>query len=436
MTQDHLSLFLSIIFLNFLSFLTYGIPVAYFPNVAKNRGISAMVVGVIFSMYPLGAFFSGFHVGKMLDKWDRKKVIIYSQLVMGLSIITFGLSSLIDDNFLFVAIALLTRTSQGGSLGAYQTAAYAYVPEFWPDEIELRVGLLEMTVGFGIGAGPLIGAMIYGVLGYLSIFIGPGVIIACIGSVVAYFILPQNKKREESYEETLSIKASFSRKEMWYTFTAMIFNYIPFTLIMPELENEVVEKGGSPEKASLVFACNQLGYALAIAVLIISRQKNAKAIYFVGLILTIVSMVIMGSDEIISVSNENHLFLLAFGMFLIGIVNALALIPSISEFISILETIFPDTSKHLIDNMASGVFTAAISCAEFIGPILGGILSDFYGFSMNCLIYGVIVFFFLIMYGWDGQGMKAFMKVVRRRDSKKEEGRAIEIELLETRFML
>jgi len=434
MNQSHLSLFLSIIFLNFLSFLTYGIPVAYFPNVAKNRGISAIVVGIIFSMYPLGAFFSGFLVGKMLNIWDRKKVIIYSQIIMGLSIIIFGLASLLPMNFFFVTLALITRTSQGGSLGAYQTAAYAYVPEYWPDEIDLRVGLLEMTVGFGIGAGPLIGALIYGVLGYLSIFIGPGVIIACIGSVVGYFILPPNRKREETYEETLSIKASFRSKEMWYTFMAMVVNYIAFTLIMPELENEVVEKGGSPEKASIIFACNQLGYALAIAILIISQLKNTKAIYFLALIFTIISMIIMGSDELFTVSNDFHLILLGFGLFLIGIVNAFSLIPSISEFISILERIFPDANKNLIDNMASGIFTAAISSAEFIGPILGGILSDLYGFSMNCLIYAVVVMVFLIIYGWDGKGLEAFIKWIQRDGSKKEV-KAIEIELLETKLI-
>lgn len=411
MDSKNFSFFISIVFLNFLSFTAYGLPVAFFPNIAKNHGISAFLVGVIFSMYPLGGFVFSFIIGKMLNRWERKQVIIYSQILMGISIIIFGYSQIFEENFLFVFIALFSRTAQGIAVSCYQTAAYAYIPEYWPEEIDVRIGLLEMTVGFGVGTGPLIGAFLYNFFGYSSVFLIPGIVIGLCGFSLAYCVLPKDKKKEKDGEpETLSIMESFGDRDMWYCFLVLVINYGAFTLIMPEMENKIIFLGGRPETASFCLACSQLGYIICIVFLIYTKFDKRRFLFFVAIILTFIGLVLLGFDEIAPISNNLALVLITIGLFFLGVVSGFSLIPNISENLFILQKIFPNKAQNLKDNMASGIFGAAIALAEFHGPIIGGLLSDNYGFSKSCLIYSLFVLLFFIFYAFHGGGIKHFFE--------------------------
>ena len=439
MEKSHLALFASLILLNFLSFSTYGIPITFFPNVAETRGISGILVGLIFAMYPMGAFCCGLIVGKMLTKWERKRVIIFSQILMGLSILIFGMANLSDNNSVFITIALVTRATQGIALGSCQTAAYAFVPEYWPEEIDFRIGLLEVTVGFGIGTGPLIGALIYSIWGYLAIYILPGVIIMVFGSVLAYFTLPLNKQKDQNEkEETLSLKKSFSHRDMVYNFFVLVVNYGGFTLIMPDLENKVISIGGSPQIASILFACNQVGYIIGIALLMVYKVKNRKGIFFVAWLLSIVSLLLLGIDTFVLISDELVLVLIGMGTFVSGFVCAFSLVPFVSESISILHSIFPEKKSEVLDNMASGFFTAAISLAEFHGPLLGGYLSENFGFSKGCLFYAIGVFVFFIIHATHGEGFKAVYEWRQngRKSMETDDNSGIEVKFLENNNIL
>lgn len=433
MESKNFSFFLSIIFLNFLSFAAYGLPIAFFPNIAKNHGISALIVGVIFSMCPLGGFVFSFIVGKMLNRWERRRVIIYSQILLGISIIIFGFSQVFDSNFLFVFIALLSRTTQGIAVSCYQTAAYTYIPEYWPEEIDLRIGLLEMTVGFGIGTGPLIGAFLYNLFGYSSVFHVPGIIIGFCGSILAYYILPNdNKKEQEGEPETLSIMESFSDRDMWYCFLVLVIDYGAFTLIMPEMENKIIFLGGRPETASFCLACSQLGYILCIVFLIYSKFDKRRFLFFMANFLAFIGLVFLGFDELVPISNNLALVFITIGIFFLGVVAGFSLIPNISENLFILQKIFPNKAQNLKDNMASGIFGAAIALSEFHGPIIGGFLSDNYGFSKSCLIYSLFVLLFFILYAFHGRGLNYFLETFRLfAKDRKQDRNDLEMKIIE-----
>ena len=157
--------FLSLVILNFLNYCTYGIPVTYFPQVAKQKGLMDYAIGIIFAMYPLFSFILSFAVVKLLNKWDRRTVIKCSEITLGLSTLLFGFSVYFSNQPLFILTALIGRGIQGMSIGAYITSSYAYVPEYWPDEIDQRITILEMFLSCGIGCGPLLGSFLYEIWG-------------------------------------------------------------------------------------------------------------------------------------------------------------------------------------------------------------------------------------------------------------------------------
>ena len=169
--EKGLSLYISLIILNFLNFCTYGIPITYFPQVAKMRGLMDYAIGLIFAMYPLCSFISSFIIFKMLNRFDRQQVIKCSQIVLGLSTLMFGFSTYFSHNSVFIFFAVIGRGFQGMAIGSYTIASYAYVPDYWPEDIDQRIIILEIFLSFGIGVGPVLGSLIFEIWGYISIYI-------------------------------------------------------------------------------------------------------------------------------------------------------------------------------------------------------------------------------------------------------------------------
>lgn len=78
-------LFPALVALNFLNFSTYAIPATFYPAIAKEKGVSSFVVGLIFSMYPLGSFLSGLYIGKKLSFYNKKNLITFAETNLGIA---------------------------------------------------------------------------------------------------------------------------------------------------------------------------------------------------------------------------------------------------------------------------------------------------------------------------------------------------------------
>lgn len=422
MEKKYTTLYISLIFLNFLNFFTYGLPITYFPNVAKIKGLYDFEIGLIFSAFPMFSFIFGFVIGKYMSALGRANVIKYSQISLGISTLIFGFSSLIPEHLLFMLITFISRGVQGLSMGAYQTAAYSYIPEYWPNEIDKRIIIMEIFLGFGIGMGPLVGAAFYEMWGYISIFIIPSILISILGFFVALYVLPDsneenlqlNKKGDTNFqeqEESLSITNVFIKKDIIYIFVAMVFVFTCITLIMPEFENKVISLGETPEIASCIYFFQQVGYILSCIYLFCGNINNQKILYFFSLLLTIISLWLFGFDAIISFNNQSILILMCVSFFILGLSTALSLIPFISANILILKREFPNSSDKAVNNMSAGLFNGSIALAEFSGPIFGGILCDLFGFSKCCLLFSGICLLFLLMFTFHWKGYKFFSKL-------------------------
>ena len=418
MNKQNLLLFVCLVFLNFLSFCTYGIPITYFPKVATDRGLHDYAVGMIFSMYPLFAFIFSFIVGKMLKKWNKKWIVRLSQLLLGCATLLFGFSYMFPYMSMFVVFAIIGRSLQGLSIGAYQTAAYAYIPEFWPDEIDQRICCMEISVAFGIGMGPIISSMIYS-MGYVWIYIIPSIIIIVLGSIISVVVLPAKGPLTsmqlielEKDVEVISVKQSLCNKDMLYTFFSVVMNFTSFTLIMPGFELKILEMDETPEIGSVIFAFVQVGYGLGCGILLIFTLANRRGVFFLGILFNIFGLWMLGIDEIFSMTHVLYLVLMGVGLFIVGLTCAMTMIPNFSENISILKKIFPNHPEDVLINMSSGIFTAAISLAEFQGPIIGGVLSDFYGFSKCCLYFSFAVMAFFLLFTFHFKGYEYFGKFI------------------------
>jgi len=409
--QKGSGLFISLIILNFLNFCTYGIPVTYFPQVAKKKGLMDYAIGIIFSMYPLFSFIFCLIVVKMLNRLDRRHVIKYSQMALGLSTLVFGFSTYFSHNSLFILTALIGRGVQGMSIGAYTTSSYAYVPDYWPEEIDKKIIILEIFLSFGIGVGPLLGSLIYEIWGYISIYVVPGILIFVVGVLLAHFFFPaceRHQSKDDEKKEVLNFGESFKIKEIIYLILIGVINLTSFTLIMPEFENKIVDLNETPQVASIIFSMQAIGYVLGCIIQLICKFENRQGLFFLSLIFNLLSLLFLGSDELVQIDNFYILICMGIGLFIMGWAIAFSMIPFISEAILILKRHFPNRQEETLSNMASAMFNAAIAVAEFQGPIIGGILEDFIGFSLCCLVFCVVSLLFFILFATHGNGFHAF----------------------------
>ena len=95
------------------------------------------------------------------------------------------------------------------------------------------------------------------------------------------------------------------------------------------------------------------------------------------------------------------------------------MVPSIPEFMSVGKEIYPKHHESVGD-MASGLFNAAYSAGALLGPILGGVLDENFGFARAESIYGIVNLGYLFIYLSVGEGMKAFWSKEKNDVAKKD----------------
>ena len=267
--------------------------------------------------------------------------------------------------------------------------------------------------------GPIISSIIYS-LGYIWIYIIPSIIIILLGSIISLVVLPEKGpltsaqfiELEMRESETLSVKESVCNKPMLYAFFAVVMNYTSFTLIMPGFELKILEMGEGPEIGSVIFAFVQVGYGLGCGILLVFSVENRRGIFFMGIFFNMIGLWLLGIDQIFPMGHIHYLVIMTIGLFIVGLTSASTMIPNFSENISILKKIFPNNQEDDLINMSSGIFTAAISLAEFQGPIIGGILSDYFGFSYCCLIFSLAVLLFFLLFCFHFKGYLDFEKLI------------------------
>ena len=123
------------------------------------------------------------------------------------------------------------------SIAAFLTAACAYIPEYWPDEIDRRIGWIYISATVGIVAGPLIGSMLFQ-LGYIWIYIIPSLLIIFIGNIICSFVFPS---------KNLAVAA----------------------------------------KATVIYVIGQMGYVVGCVILLFFKVENRRGMFYISVFLNI-----------------------------------------------------------------------------------------------------------------------------------------------------
>lgn len=383
---------------------TFLVPIM--PDFLLSKGVSLSLIGFILSFYQVTYFFTSLYMGKNLIKFSKKKIMVLGQTMLiisnlSLSFINYNLSTIP-----IIIVSSFLRLLQGTSLACVCSAIYAYVPILFPLDLDKKYAMIEISLGSGMALGPVLGGFLYEYMDFTWSFLIMTFVYTAVALTLFPFLLRFNLKMEiddlennetEIKNPPLRTRDIIRNKDFYLTFFVFILNYNCYNLIQPGFSQHINNYGGSEDTVGIIFGLGDLTYAMTgfLLVRFISKINiKRKFLFLFGGFMSMISLLILGPEDYTYLPKS--LTVVAIGMGILGFSQMFYTATLIPEFIDILKTI--DENAEGNEEMACGLFNASVAGTEFIGAILGGILTDNLGFSRGMAVYAMVLLGYLIFF--------------------------------------
>jgi len=155
-----------------------------------RKGLPLPYVGIVYVMLAVVGALGQLFGGAASDKLGRRKVMVFSQIGSGFALVLMGMSFLISGYFVFIVMSLFQNFFGSSNMAAFN----AYVGELGSDQNGMIRGYSRMRIGINVGwaAGPLIGGVLIGYLGFKNTWIISGLIV--LASSVLFLFLKAKQR--------------------------------------------------------------------------------------------------------------------------------------------------------------------------------------------------------------------------------------------------
>lgn len=109
-----------------------------------------------------------------------------------------------------------------------------------------------------------------------------------------------------------------------------------------------------------------------------------------------VACFLVGPSKLFGIYNSPAFIL--FGLAIMGFGAGMIVIPVLPEMIECIEYKHMDFDDDHLHNVISGLFIAFQGIGETLGPVLGSVLEDQFGFRSALDFAGILVFVFMVFY--------------------------------------
>lgn len=345
-------------------------------------------------------------VGVFIDRWDRKKVMIYADafIALGALAMTFVLKE--TSNLMWIYVLLACR-SVGNAFHAPSMQAIA--PLLVPEKELLRVsGINQMLQSVSSIAGPAVGTL---AITYFSIanVLYLDVIGAVAGIVSLLFVsIPKLKIEAKSSISTViselkdGFRAIHSRRDLAFLFLySMIATFVimPIAVLFPLLTTG--HYAGGKWEMSLIEIVWGIGMLAGGSLLGAMRMNIAKVI------LVNAMHIFLGLTFVLSGAFPVSWFI---GFVLMTALGGVSMSIFSAAFMT---TIQEEVAPELLGRVFSLYFSIAL-LPSMIGLLFTGIIAEIIGVANAFIISGVV----LIVVGILSFGTPALMRLGRKEPSK------------------
>lgn len=371
---------LTIFLVVFIDLLGFGIILPLLPYIAEKYSAGPFQIGMLTATYSFFQLIASPILGRLSDRYGRKKLLIISQLGSAVGYLILGLAG----NLPLLFLSRIIDGATGGNI----SIAQAYIADVTTKENRARgMGMIGAAFGLGFIFGPAIG-------GFLSRFSysAPAYFATAISLLTVLTTIFFLKETVNEKQAKVSSKTKLNFEEFRKVLSIYPIGILIITFFVVNLASSVQQGNFALwTQKTFNYGPTQNGWLFAyigiIAVLVqlkvlpfLTKKFNEKNILYISLVFLFLSLILIPlipTPIFLYVS----LFFLPFGM---GLSN-----PTIQALAS--ENVPKEEYGGTL-----GFLQSAGSLGRIIGPIIGGIIFQSMGKDNAFYFAGFIVLIILI----------------------------------------
>ncbi|MBL4935694.1 MFS transporter [Clostridium sp. YIM B02515] len=388
--------------------LFIGKLVSQFGDVIYNMAIGWYILSVTSSAIQMSIYMAlgtvvyivmGPIGGVIADRYDRKKIIIWMDIIRGIAVAVTGILMYFNIESIYLFYISSTILSICGAL--FVPASNAMMPMIVDDNQLTKANSMGGSVGSMANiVGTIVGGILYALLGIKIIFVLNAVSYIACGILEVLITMPSNNRDNNGQEDSqdkkhifkeLSESYSFVKNQnglfilMWFS-TIINFILIPLMAVyVPYIFNQILKV--STEQYSYVGAASAVGFIIGATTISMLPQRdkiykyiNMSLIAFSILIFSIYFVMLASSKGILPSKMVVILFIAIY--LFIGMANSILNIP----IGVVVQRLVPNEILGKVTSLLNTLIMAAMP----LGMLMGGATADLMPMNMLLLITSVI----------------------------------------------
>lgn len=351
----------------------------FYPIVANERGISELMIGLVFTMTPLLSCIFSIFIGKKIETIGRRNTSCLGLLSMAISLLgmTF-ITSL--DNTGFLALSLISRAFGGLGLACIYISNMTMISSEFPTKLESYISMMEAFGGFGLMMAPIYSTYVTEEVSFSAsfFFISLGLLVF----IPIYWLFTGSKTRVQEIKEEEKDPAHVKlNKNMIIDLCILVYCYTVLCFLEPSLSLYLASRGVSDYFIGLVFTGLTCCYTMTnfIMAFLAKFFKIYKIVPYSACICTLGLLSAGPAGEFF-----DSVYLSIFGAIITGVGVAIAFVSVLPSIIR--EAIEIGNYEDAVAEDLSGLVSMGMNMGEITGPIFSGIFAIFFNFSGSCFI--------------------------------------------------
>ena len=319
---------------------------------ARSLGAPAAMIGATVGMYSATNLLGNLGAGVLLDRIDRKRLVIVGMLLTSASLYAY---SLVDTP----AQLLILRAFHGLFAGVLAPGAFAMLGDRARSQRVRSMGMSGSLIAVSAVIGPLLAGIISDALSFEAVFVTSGTLMLIAAAAFLVLVPGTSHSASDPHEERQPLSSLVRNGVLLRVFWAVLVMTFGIGVLINYLPIVVEEMGGSARTSGIAFATFSL-VATALMASPLHRIMDAKSRALTvacGLGLLAVSSLTLAAIGVATAAlfPAMVIFGLGFGL----------LFPSLSVSVS-------EQAGETRRGTAFGIFYAVYSLGVFLGAVVSG----------------------------------------------------------------